>query len=215
MAGSTRTETADAAVISRREAIVGALALAAGSLIATKPDVARASNGQTLTAGGMAYTSSETILHLTPTASDASNIVSSAVFNRFGFTSFGVVQAVSGVVQSGAGAGSIGVSGAAWASGLIGMQAQHYQAAGTALKVIGRVSLSRSGKATITKGHSGCTVTVASGVDANSLIVATLQGSAGTGVYLLYAKRASATTFTIKLNKTATATVSVAWFLIG
>jgi hypothetical protein len=95
------------------------------------------------------------------------------------------------------------------------MQAQHYQAAGTALKVIGRVSLSRSGKATITKGHSGCTVTVASGVDANSLIVATLQGSAGTGVYLLYAKRASATTFTIKLNKTATATVSVAWFLIG
>jgi hypothetical protein len=83
------------------------------------------------------------------------------------------------------------------------------------LRVDGKVSLSRSGVATISKGHSGCTGTVASGLDPTPRIFATLQGSAGGGVYLRYAKRASATTFSIKLNKAATTTVSIAWFIIG
>jgi len=215
MADSKGMEAAAPAVISRREAIIGALALAAGSLIAAKPERALAANGQTLTAGGMVYTSAETILHLTPTASDTSGIRSSAIFNRFGISGDGVVQGVYGAVQPGAGTGSVGVVGMAWASGLIGMQAQHYQPGGTALKVEGKVELSRSGRTTLSKGHSTRTVTVASGVGTTALILVTLQSSPGSGVYLKYARRTSATTFKVYLNKAATATTTFAWMIVG
>ena len=95
------------------------------------------------------------------------------------------------------------------------MVATHDTAAGAALKVSGRAAFSRSGKASIGKGHSGCTVTVPSGVEVGSMILATLQGSAGTGVYLCYAKYASPTTFTLKLNKAAAATAKIAWMIIN
>ena len=214
MAGSRRTETADVAVISRREAIMGALALTAGSLIASRPATAAALYGDPVVAGGSVYAASGNTFYLNVGGTGAGTEIAQAMVNRNG-TIGEPVQAFGGIVMPAAPTGSAGVWGFAWDAAHYGVHAEHYRAAGVALKVIGRVSLSRSGKATITKGHSGCTVTVASGVDPTSLIVATLQGSAGTGVYLRYAKRANATTFTIKLNKAATATVSVAWFIIG
>ena len=56
MARSTGTDTAEAAVLSRGEAIIGALALAAGALIAQKPETAAAANNQPVLVGS-SYTS--------------------------------------------------------------------------------------------------------------------------------------------------------------
>lgn len=208
------SEPASPAVISRRDAIVGALALAAGSLLAAKPDAALAADGQTLTAGGLVYTSQETLLHLTSTANDQSPILSSAIFNRYGTTSNGLVHAVSGAVQNVAAAGSVGVAGEAWASGLTGVQAQNHHAGGTALKVIGKAQFSRSGKGAIPKGKSVLTITGLANIETTSMILVTLQNSGGSGVYLKYAQRVSATSFKVSLSKACTSAVAFAWMII-
>jgi hypothetical protein len=217
MADSNGSGPIGTQVISRREAIMGALALAAGTLVVSQPGVALAAPSPVLTAGGMVYTSGETIVHLTPDGTSNTNIVASAIFNRFGFTSGGLVQAISGAVQPGAAAGSVGVWGKAWGSGLVGMQAEHSRANGTALQVIGRTSFSRSGLGTIPKGKSKVTIVVPTGVEATSMILATLQGSAGTGVYLRYARKlaTSTTKFEVVLNKASASEVSFAWFILG
>jgi len=214
MADSKGMEAATPAVMSRREAIIGALALAAGTLIAAKPEAAHAANGQSVTTGGIFYTSAETIVYLTSNATDTGNMVSGAMLNRNGFMG-GPNQAVAGSVYSSAPAGSAGVWGKAWGSAQIGVQAANSVAGATALKVEGKVELSRSGRATVSKRHSTRTVTVASGIDAAALILVTLQSSPGSGVYLKYAKRTSATTFKVYLNKAATSTVTFAWMIVG
>jgi hypothetical protein len=209
MAGSDGTVEKEAAVISRRDAIIGALALAAGSLIAQKPDTARATNGQYVLVGG-AYTSSEsTLIMRTFDGSLSAAYSSGGLTTNVGWVHYGIDGQTFGGDPGGAGA-----YGHTAVASHYGVLAQH-TGGGTALRVEGKASFSRSGKATITKGHAGCTVTVPSGVDADTLVLATLRGSAGTGVHLLYAKYATATTFTVKLNKAATSTVSIAWLIIG
>jgi hypothetical protein len=123
--------------------------------------------------------------------------------------------AVQGTVWDHAPVGSAGVSGRGTLAGHNGVVATHDLGTGTALKVVGRTAFSRSGKATVGHGHTVQVVTVPSGIDTTSLILATLQGDAGSGVYLRYARRESATTFRIKLNKAAAANVTVAWFIVG
>jgi hypothetical protein len=110
-------------------------------------------------------------------------------------------------------AGSAGVHGHTEAAGHYGVLARH-TASGTALRVEGKAGFSRSGKAAVARGHSTQTVTVASGVGTGSMILVTLQGSAGSGVVLRYAKRLSATTFQVALNKAATTTVTFAWMIV-
>jgi selenophosphate synthase len=85
---------------------------------------------------------------------------------------------------------------------------------GIGLDVSGKIKLSRSGKATVAKKHSTLTVTVPSGIDTTSMVLVTLQGSGGSGVYLKYAKRMTATTFKVALNKKATAAVTFAWMIL-
>lgn len=214
MSGSKGTEAIAPGVVSRREAIIGALALAAGSLLASRPKAAMAQTGDPVTAGGSVYTGAGNTFYLNTGGTPAGTEIAQAMINRNG-TGGSPVQAFGGVVMPSAPATSAGVWGFAWAAGHYGVHAEHDSSAGTALKVEGRVALSRSNTARITRGHSGCTVTVPSGVDPASMILATLQGSAGTGVYLRYAKRATATTFTLKLNRAATSTVTVAWMILG
>ena len=97
------------------------------------------------------------------------------------------------------------------------MLARHLAADGTALRVEGRATFSRSGRASVSKRHSTRTVTVASGgIASDALILVTLQASAGGGVYVRYARRTSATTFQVVLNKAATtSTATFAWIILG
>ncbi len=74
----------------------------------------------------------------------------------------------------------------------------------------------RSGRKRVSKGKSSVTVTVPGGISTSANVLCTLQASAGTGVYIRYAKRTSATTFKIYLNKKATtSTAHVGWMVMG
>jgi hypothetical protein len=85
---------------------------------------------------------------------------------------------------------------------------------GTGLKVTGRASFQRSGLATIPAGSGSVLVTVAGGVTWNSKILVTPQNSPGSGVFVQYATRATATSFRIQLNKAAAAACKLAWFVV-
>ena len=213
MSGSTRSEAAEPAILSRRQAIAGALALAAGALIASKPEVAAAVNGETITAGNDFFVSDENAFRLTSNGTSGGDEIAYAVINRNGGTS-DPVRAFGGTVFSAAPVGSSGVQGEAWNAQHQGVSAVHHSLSGTALKVEGRASFTRSGKATVSKKHSTRTVTVASGIDPTSMILVTLQGSGGSGVWLKYAKRMSATTFKVYLNKKTTKAVAFAWMIV-
>lgn len=95
------------------------------------------------------------------------------------------------------------------------IKAQASAANGAALRVEGTMSMTRSGKAKISKRKQSVTVTVPGGVSTGALIMSTLQGSGGSGVYIKYAKRASSTQIKIVLSKAATSTVYVGWMVLG
>jgi hypothetical protein len=86
---------------------------------------------------------------------------------------------------------------------------------GTALQVQGVATFSRSGSGSIAKGHSTTTVAGLTNIGTNALILVTLQGSPGSGVYLKYAKRLASTKFQVVLNKAATAKVYFAWMILN
>jgi hypothetical protein len=85
---------------------------------------------------------------------------------------------------------------------------------GLALRALGKTAFSRSGMTFIGKGKASVTISVNGGVTAYTRFLVTMQGSLGTGVYVAYAKAASATTFTVTLNKKATKKAAVAWMAI-
>jgi hypothetical protein len=215
MAGSRRTEAAETAVMSRRDAIIGALALAAGSLIAAKPEVALAGNGSNVVVGSQVYGSGPTMLSLTSDATAFGTPYGTATLNG-PFAGSSLVYAVEGLTESGAAPSSAGVRGKGTLVGHYGVLAEHASTAGAALRVTGMASFSRSSTATVPKGHSSKTVIVTTGIGTGAMILVTLQASAGTGVYVRYAKRTSATAFQIVLNKAATTTTAkVAWFILN
>jgi hypothetical protein len=85
---------------------------------------------------------------------------------------------------------------------------------GTALKVMGKTTFSRTGIAYISKGKSSVTIKVIGGVTAYTRYLVTLQGSPGAGVYVAYAKSAGTGSFTVTLNKKATRKAAVAWIAL-
>jgi len=219
MSSANGTKTAAPAVMSRREAIVGALALAAGTLLASRPGVALAANGEAMLQGRLMYDTAATQL----TRYDPNNgnkDVSYCVLNHnWGDQHVGVY----GSPTEQAGAASTGVYGLAVKAGHYGVQAEHSDTAGVALRatnpggigivVEGKSKFSRSGIGTVSKGSSTKTVTVATGVGTSSRILVTLQGYGGSGVYLKYATRASATAFKVVLTKSASRSVKFAWMI--
>ena len=85
-------------------------------------------------------------------------------------------------------------------------------ATGIALNVSGKAKFSRSGKVGITAGHASYTKTLA-GVTTSSLIFAVLQ-TYRSGYYVVAAVPAAGK-FTIRLNKSVTATTYVAYFVVN
>ena len=201
--------TGSEAVVSRREAIIGALALAAGSLIATRPEPALANDGQAMYIGaGMVSTA---ITSITRRVTPAGDDLSYAFLNHnLGDQQLGVYG---GVTATG-GAESTGVYGLASLKGQYGVQAENADG-GTALRVLGKAEFQMSGLSKVTKKHSTKTVPVPLGLSSTAMILVTLQGSGGSGVYLKYAKRVDATSFKVVLNKKATSTVTFAWMVLG
>jgi hypothetical protein len=112
-------------------------------------------------------------------------------------------QATSGLGVRGFATSGVGLSGEA--------------ATGYALRTMGRVRLDKSaGQATIASGASSVAVTPGIDLTSTSAVVATLNGDAGGSVAV---KRVSinttANTFTIVLTGNATASVKVAWLVVG
>jgi hypothetical protein len=208
MPGSRGSESAAPAVISRRDAIVGALALAAGSLLASKPELALAANGDPMHVGtDMVSTTWTSITRRDLSAND----LSYAFLNH----SFGAQQvAVYGGVTAVGAAESMGVYGLASLAGQYGVQAENTDG-GTALKVMGKAEFQTSGRSSVSKGSTTKTVTGLAGIASTSMILVTLQGDAGSGVVLRYATRVSSTSFKVVLNKAATKKVAFAWFILG
>ena len=213
MAASGKPEDAGARAISRRDAVVGALALAAGALVASRPEAARANSGDPVVAGTINVSAGTT--YLWRTSNGFLNPIYSEVELAGATDNVGAHRAVSGHVNALAGTAAIGVRGSADAAGQFGVLAENNTVGGTALRVNGKASFSRSGTATIAKGAASRTVTGLTGIEAGAAVLATLQGSAGSGVYLKYAKRVSSSSIRIYLNKAATAAVTFAWFVIG
>jgi hypothetical protein len=214
MSGSNGSKAAEAGLLSRRQAIVGALALAAGSLIAAGPKEAAALGGDPVTAAGSFYANGGCTLFLTSNGTNTGVEYAQAMINRNGLGG-SPIQAFGGQIMAAAPAGSAGTYGFAWETPHYGVHAIHDKAAGTALKVEGRAKFSRSGRAYISKGHLTATVTVPSGVDAGSIILVTLQGSAGVGNHVRYAKRLTSTTFQVMLTKAASVKVAFGWMILN
>jgi hypothetical protein len=86
---------------------------------------------------------------------------------------------------------------------------------GTALKVSGKAVFTRSGKATVPNGSSSVVVSSVT-LTSSSLVIATIQGSAASGVYVRYVAPSIANSnFTIKLSKVVTADTKVGWFIVN
>ncbi len=83
---------------------------------------------------------------------------------------------------------------------------------GHALKVVGKVAFSRSGRSTVAAENTSVVVTLA-GVTASSMILATLQSDAG--AIAVANAVPGAGSFTINLTAAPSSAVKVAWFVIG
>jgi hypothetical protein len=202
--------------MSRRMLLAGGLAVAASAVAsAVAPEVAAANAGDIVHVGDVAY-GYQTVFPATTTGTSGADPVTYAILNYHSqLYQSQTVAGLYGCVYPTAKAGSAGVLGVASPATSFAVQALHTSPAGTALKVEGRAAFSRSGVGTIAKKHSSLTVTVPTGVDTTSMILATLQGSGGSGVYLKYAKRMTATTFKVALNKKAKSAVTFAWMILG
>jgi hypothetical protein len=211
---STSDVTTQAA-ISRREIIVGALALAAGTLVAGAPDTAHAANNDTILLGCENYATSRTKVILTDGVTEPAAQITVAYLNHYEEGTPGTHQALMGATDAAATPGSLGVLGWAHNADHVAVGAVNDKVDGIAVYAVGKVLLSRSGKVTISKGKSSATVTVASGVETGAMILVTPQGDGGSGVYVKYAARAGATSFKIVLTKKATKTAKYAWVILS
>lgn len=124
---------------------------------------------------------------------------------------------VHGYTRSGNGSGVTGISegggpGVLGIGGDIGVQANSED--GRALDVKGKAYFSTAGRGVISKGKATGTV---SGValDADALIIVTLQASPGIGVFVHYTEKTSDTSFTVVLNRVAVRDTPFAWFVIN
>jgi hypothetical protein len=127
-----------------------------------------------------------------------------------GYGSWGVLGDV-GPTQIGV-YGNTGADPAAVIPGGIGVLARAQSTAQLALRVLGRVQFSRSGRAQVTAGHSTKVITMA-GVTAASYVIATPQNNRS-GLFV-QAVVPGAGQFTIYLNKAVSVTTYIGYLVIN
>lgn len=99
---------------------------------------------------------------------------------------------------------------------LSGVGGYFYATSGIALQADGRVLFKTAGLATVGAGNKSVMVNPGVEIDANTKILATLQGNAGAGVTVERILRdTAANNFTIRLTANASSAVKVAWFLLS
>jgi hypothetical protein len=222
-------ESADPKLMDRRGMLTAAAAAAAG-LIGTMvmPAAAMAATGDAVTAGNVATGSTtDPGLWGRNTTGGVGVIAESTGYDAVQGFSSGV--GASGVWGRSTASGGAGVTGDGPGYGLHGRSTAGIGArgasttgtgvsaestSGTALGVIGKASFSRSGKVSLARRKSSIVVPVASGVSTSAMILVTLQGDAGSGVYVKYARRWSATSIKIQLNKKSIKASSIAWMIL-
>lgn len=177
-----------------------------------RPEKAVAANGNTVTVGGLHTGTLPTVLW--HTASGNLGPVSAqallAGVNSGDSVEYGVDGEVS-AVSLGTGVGVRGLAGTPLQTGVV---AQNTATGGTALKVTGLACFSRSGRSSISKGSSSRTVSGLSNISTTSMILVTLQGDPGSGIYLRYAVRLGSTSFRVNLTAHAKKTVAFAWLIL-
>jgi len=134
----------------------------------------------------------------------------------------GQSNAGDGVHGTSSGSGKSGVYGANSSSGygVLGDTASgtgvmaRATSGGTALRVEGRTTFTRSGNSWFPKGQSKVVIKIPGGVSANSKFLVTMQSSPGSGVFLSYVTRDGSTGMKVRLNKVSTAKASFAWMVL-
>jgi hypothetical protein len=211
-------ETQTTRGITRREALTAAAAAAGGAIaVLATPGTALAANGDPVKLGednqatlttSVTCTGTHAVM-ATASAGDAFRGVTSgadasgAFGSGAGATSYGVF----GYQQTNMGRAALGAPGAAlWASQF---------GAPWGLLVEGKVSLSRSGRATIKAGHKTVDVTVGS-LSGTPLCFATLMTyRSGTYVVSVRPNYPSAGKLRININKAPSGPTRVAWLVLG
>lgn len=213
----------------RKFTIAGAVVVAGIVISASLLGVAGASNGANLVLGQPNNATSRTSLSASFTGEG--DVFESLYFapsnsGNFGVGVWGGVLTANGEEGSNQGAGVWGTGGVhprglenpKLGTGVqgdgsrVGVGAR--SATGRALDVRGKAYFSNAGQGIISAGSRRKLVTNAK-LDADALILVTLQGSAGNGVYLSHAKKIDATSFKVVLNKPAAVNTPFAWFIVN
>lgn len=194
-AGKTTGHDLHPSGLTRREVFTAGVVAAAAGLAASAalPAVARASDGDTVTVGHDFYATNGTGIISTDDGTELGNYISGGYL-----------------------AGSNGVAGVAYAGAedlAVGVYAEG-QAGRAAFEASGKTVFSRSGSASISKGHSSTLVSVPDGLTASSKILCTLQNYAGAKVMMMYAAKTSSTKFKIQLSTACKKTAHLAWMII-
>ena len=121
MSASTATDTPAKLILSRRDAIIGGIAMAAAALFARKPDTASAANGSPVVVGGLHAGTQATIFWRTDTG-NLGQIYSQAMLSGPDPAS-GQHRGLDGQVYGFGGSDAVGVRGSAAGAGQYGVVA--------------------------------------------------------------------------------------------
>lgn len=189
--------------MSRRDLIMkGAVVAAGAAAAALTPQVAAASDGEAVTVGQLKYSTSSAATQIA-TGNTPDNLPLVRIVDQS--WGDGVPRALMARTNTGRAVD-------AWAQNGTAVKAE--AVSGTAVDVRGKVRMNRSGFGYISAGKSYVDMAPTGGVTSSSKILVTLQGSAGTGVYLRFAKIISTSKFRVYLNKAATVKVKFAWMVL-
>jgi hypothetical protein len=215
---TTTASTRRALLAGSLGAVVAYLAQALGRPLAT-----RATDGDVIHVGDDLTATSRTRITNTTNTSEVIRAESSTGIGVYGFSTSGAGVAGSSLSRIGVqgdSASDVGVYGASYESGVgvfgwsqdgTGVRAQ---AGGTALRVDGKATFSRSGRLTLQAGQSSVAKTNVT-LSRYSMVLALLQTNRA-GIYVrAVVPSPSTSSFRVYLNAAVPGTTNVAWFVLN